>query len=142
MMIFTFLGLAVSADNRQAAAHTSNNQIIVLDTMLGQHRVIERPLDPPDDIVGLCIVADNVIAYNSHYWRRFSLKGKMLEEEYFNVALPVILEMIFIDVDTYIGIFWSGDYDYTDKRIEILYARNRGKSETISGKHIAFRKHN
>ena len=91
------LGLAVSRDNRQAAAHTSNNQIIVLDMMLGQHRVIERPLDPPDDILGLCMVADSVVAYNSHYWRRFSLKGKFLEEEYFNVALPVILEMIFID---------------------------------------------
>ena len=127
------LGLAVSPDYRHAAAHTSINQIIVLDMMLGQHRLIERPLDPPDDIVGLCIVADSVVAYNSHYWRRFSLKGKCLQEEYFHVSLPVILEMIFIDVDTYIAIFWSGDFEYVDKRIEILYSQNRGKSEIVAG---------
>ena len=130
------LGLAVSDDYRHAAAHTSNNQIIVLDTMLGQHTLIERPLDPPDDILGLCITSGNVIAYNSHYWRRFSLKGKMMEEEYFNVALPVILEMIFFDVDSYLGIFWSGDYEYTDKRIEILFSKNRRKSEIITGRSL------
>ena len=42
--------------------------------------MIERPLDPPDDILGLCLVADTVVAYNSHYWRRFSLTGKQIEE--------------------------------------------------------------
>ena len=46
------LGLAVSPDYRQAVAHTSNNQVIVLDIMLGQHRVLNNPLDPPDDILG------------------------------------------------------------------------------------------
>ena len=30
----------------------------------------------------------------------------MLEEEYFNVSLPQILEMIFLDIDHYIAIFW------------------------------------
>ena len=32
------LGLAVSPDNRTAAAFTSNNQIVVLDVMLGTFR--------------------------------------------------------------------------------------------------------
>ena len=108
-------------------------QVIVLDIMLGQHRLIERPLDPPDAILGLCMVGEAVVAYNSHYWRRFSLKGKFLEEEYFSVALPVILDMVFLDVDTYIAIFWSGDFEYEDKRIEILYSKNREKSEVICG---------
>ena len=49
------------------------------------------------------------------------------------MALPVILEMIFLDVDKYIAVFWSGDFDYLDKRIEILYSQNKGKSEIITG---------
>ena len=127
------LGLAVSPDNRTAAAFTSINQIVVLDVMLGTFRLIERPLDPPDDILGLCVVADTVIAYNSHYWRRFSLTGKVLQEEYFHVALPVILEMIFLDTDTYIAVFWSGDFEYLDRRLEILHSTQRGKSQVITG---------
>ena len=127
------LGLAVSDDYRTAAAFTSINQIVVLDVMLGQFNLIERPLDPPDDIVGLFIVAESVVAYNNHYWRRFSLKGEMLEEEYFNVALPVILEMVFLDLDNYVAVFWSGDFEYVDKRIEMLFSKNRGKSEIIAG---------
>ena len=55
------------------------------------------------------------------------------------MALPVILEMIFLDVDKYIAIFWSGDFEYLDKRIEILYSRNKGKSEIITGLMINFR---
>ena len=127
------LGLAVSHDNRTAAAFTSNNQIVVLDVMLGSFRLIERPLDPPDDILGLCVVEETVVAYNSHYWRRFSLQGKVLEEEYFHVALPVILEMIFLDTDRYIAVFWSGDFEYQDRGLEILYSQHRGKSEVITG---------
>ena len=49
------LGLAVSPDYRQAVAHTSNNQVIVLDIILGQHRVLKNPLDPPDDILGMIV---------------------------------------------------------------------------------------
>ena len=55
------------------------------------------------------------------------------------MALPVILEMIFLDVDKYIAIFWSGDFEYLDKRIEILYSQNKGKSEIITGLMINFR---
>ena len=54
------------------------------------------------------------------------------------MALPVILEMIFLDVDKYIAIFWSGDFEYLDKRIEILYSQNKGKSEIITGLMINF----
>ena len=89
--------------------------------------------DAPILYLGLCIISDNFVAYNSHYWRRLNLKGKLIEEEYFHVALPVILEMIFLDVDKYIAVFWSGDFDYLDKRIEILYSQNKGKSEIITG---------
>ena len=44
--------------------------------------------------------------------------------------------MIFFDVDSYLGIFWSGDYEYTDKRIEILFSKNRRKSEIITGRSL------
>jgi hypothetical protein len=58
------LGLAVSGDYCHDAAFTSNNQIVVLEVVFGQFNLIERPIDLPDDIVGI---------FN---WRRFSLKER------------------------------------------------------------------
>jgi hypothetical protein len=43
------------------------------------------------------------------------MQGKMLEEEQFNVSLPQILEMIFLDVNLYIAVFWAGDQEFCDK---------------------------
>jgi hypothetical protein len=45
----------------------------------------------------------------------FVMQGKMLEEEQFNVSLPQILEMIFLDVNLYIAVFWAGDQEFCDK---------------------------
>ena len=83
--------------------------------------MIERPLDLPDNIVGI---------FN---WRRFSLKGKMLEEQYFNVAFPVILEVVFLDLYNYVAVSWAGDLEYIDKRIEIIYSKNRRMSKVYLG---------
>ena len=57
----------------------------------------------------------------------------MLEEQYFNVAFPVILEMVFLDLDNYGAVSWAGDLEYIDKRIEIIYSKNRRMSKVISG---------
>jgi hypothetical protein len=43
------------------------------------------------------------------------MQGKMVEEEQFNVSLPQILEMIFLDVNLYIAVFWAGDQEFCDK---------------------------
>jgi hypothetical protein len=48
--------------------------VVVLDVMLGQCNMIEHPLQPQDDILGLCVVDHSVVVYNKHYWRRFNLK--------------------------------------------------------------------
>jgi hypothetical protein len=39
----------------------------------------------------------------------------MVDEEHFNVALPQILEMVFLDVHIYIAVFWAGDEEFSDK---------------------------
>ena len=39
----------------------------------------------------------------------------MLEEETFNVSLPQILEMIFLDIHIYIAVFCAGDQEFCDK---------------------------
>ena len=33
--------------------------------------------------------------------------------------------MIFLDIDHYIAVFWSGDEEFLDRRIEILHSQNR-----------------
>ena len=125
------LGLAVSKDWKTAAAFTSINQVVVLDVMLGCVVLIERPLEPCDEIVGLAMVEERVVVFNHHYWRSFSLKGEQLYEEHFTVDLPIILEMRFISSDFYVAVFWTGDFEYTDRRIEILVSKNKVKSEVL-----------
>ena len=41
--------------------------------------------------------------------------------------------MIFLDADTYIAVFWSGDFEYLDRRLEILHSTKLAKSEVITG---------
>ena len=125
------LGLAVSKDWKTAAAFTSINQVVVLDVMLGCVFLIERPLEPCDQIVGLAMVEEKVVVFNHHYWRGFSLKGEQMYEEHFTVDLPIILEMRFVSSDFYVAVFWTGDYEYTDRRIEILVSKNKVKSEVL-----------
>ena len=115
------LGLADSDDYCHAAAVTSNNQIVVLEVVFGQFNLIERPPDLPDDTVGI---------FN---WRRFSLKGKMIEEQYSNVAFPVILEVVFLDLYNYVAVSLAGYLEYIDKRIEIIYSKNRRMSKVYLG---------
>ena len=125
------LGLAVSKDWRTAAAFTSINQVVVLDVMLGQYQVVERPLDPGDEVVGLALVEETVAVYNHTYWRSYSLTGQLLAEERFTVSLPVILDMRFLSRQHYVAVFWSGDFAYEDRRIEILVSRDQEKSEVL-----------
>ena len=53
-----------------------------MDVMLGQCKIIERPLDRLDEIVGLYVVEHSIVVYNSHYWRRFNLKVKKKIEKF------------------------------------------------------------
>jgi hypothetical protein len=125
------LGLAVTADWRMAAAFTSINQVVVLDVMLGQFLLIERPLEAGHEIVGLAMAGETVAVYNHHYWRAYSLTGQLLSEEHFTVDLPIILEMRFISPDHYVAVFWTGDFEYQDRRIEILVSRDKVQSEVL-----------
>jgi hypothetical protein len=52
-------------------------------------------------------------------------QGKLLEEELFNVSLPQILEMIFLDVHVYIAVFWAGDEEFSDKEIYSSTHKNK-----------------
>merc|ERR1712218_26880 len=99
--------------------------------MLGSVLLIERPLEVADQIVGLAMVEERVVVFNHHYWRSFSLKGEQMYEEHFTVDLPIILEMRFVSSDFYVAVFWTGDYEYTDRRIEILVSKNKVKSEVL-----------
>ena len=48
------------------------------------------------------------------------LQGKLVEEEHFNVALPQILQMIFLDIHVYLAVFWAGDEEFYDKGITVF----------------------
>ena len=71
------LSLALSQDDRFAAAFTTSNQLIIIDIMLGHYIKVERPMEKMDEIVDIAITEHSVIVYNNKYWRSFAMDGKV-----------------------------------------------------------------
>ena len=72
------LSLALSMDDRFAAAFTTSNQLIIIDIMLGHYIKVERPMEKMDEIVNIAITDKSVIVYNNKYWRSFAMDGKVI----------------------------------------------------------------
>lgn len=125
------LGLAVSSDDRYAAAFTSSNQLIIIDIMLGHYIKVEKPMEKMDEIVDITIVDKKIVVYNSKYWRVYDVNGQHLNSEAFSILLSDILSMIFITEDIYLSLHWSGDQDYDDTRIWIQPVVKGEKSEAV-----------
>ena len=53
------LGMSISSDNRYVAAFTSARQLAVVDIILGQSVLVERPMEEGDDIVGVCFAKED-----------------------------------------------------------------------------------
>ena len=125
------LSLALSMDDRFAAAFTTSNQLIIIDIMLGHYIKVERPMEKMDEIVNIAITDKCVIVYNNKYWRAFSMDGKHLASENFSIQLSDVLHMVFVSDQLYLSLHWSGDTDFEDTRIWIQKVINGEKSEAV-----------
>ena len=125
------LSLALSMDDRFAAAFTTSNQLIIIDIMLGHYIKVERPMEKMDEIVNIAITDKSVIVYNNKYWRSFAMDGKHLASENFSIQLSDVLHMIFVSDQLYLSLHWSGDTDFEDTRIWIQKVINGEKSEPV-----------
>lgn len=74
--------LVLSPDNRYAAAFTSNNQIVILNTLTSEFVIVNNPLvnDESDDnaVCGVYLMNQYAFIYGTHEWCRFDLRGNLL----------------------------------------------------------------
>lgn len=77
--------LVLSPDNRYAAAFTSNNQIVILNTLTSEFVIVNNPLvndesdnDEDSSVCGVYLMNQYAFIYGTHEWCRFDLRGNLL----------------------------------------------------------------
>ena len=125
------LGLAITQDDRFAAAFTTNNQLIIIDIMLGHFLKIEKPMEKVDEIVDIAVTEKSAIVYNNKYWRAFNMDGQHVKSENFAIQLSDVLHMMFISDDLYLSLHWTGDLEFEDTRIWLQTSVYGEKSEQV-----------
>ncbi|KAK1124231.1 hypothetical protein K0M31_006606 [Melipona bicolor] len=71
--------LVLSPDNRYAAAFTTNNQSVVLNTLTSEFVIIDNPLPNEDPVCGVHLMNQFFFVYGKLGWCRFDLRGNLLD---------------------------------------------------------------
>ncbi|XP_045465419.1 NACHT and WD repeat domain-containing protein 2 [Harmonia axyridis] len=112
--------LALSPDNKWAAAYTNNNQTVLLNMLSSEFIILDNPLEDNENVVGVSLLNYSLFIYGSKNWIRFDMRGQK-EGIYTNTVDPnewTILTMEFDNKTTYRTIYWKGDLD--DDRLLML----------------------
>lgn len=72
--------LVLSPDNRYAAAFTSNNQIVVLNTLTSEFVILDNPLPEDETVCGVYLMNAYAFVYGRNEWCRFDLRGNLLSK--------------------------------------------------------------
>ena len=102
------MGLEISPDNRFVAAYTSNNQTVLLNTLVSEYLIIDSPLEANESVQGICMFDVSMVIYGQSSWVLFDMSGKQIEKKKTLREVP-ILQMIMMGKDDYTIIHWSGD---------------------------------
>ncbi|XP_008551438.1 NACHT and WD repeat domain-containing protein 2 [Microplitis demolitor] len=129
--------LVLSPDNRYAAAFTSNNQIVILNTLTSEFVIVNNPLvnDESDDnaVCGVYLMNQYAFIYGTHEWCRFDLRGNLLSRH--TTTTPQIdynkwkiLLVEYTDLTDYRIVFWSGKLDEPSMLIFYNNEKNNGNN--------------
>ncbi|XP_015602008.1 NACHT and WD repeat domain-containing protein 2 isoform X2 [Cephus cinctus] len=105
--------LVLSPDNRYAAAFTTNNQIVVLNTLTSEFVIINNPIPNEEPVYGVHLMNQYVFIFGRMGWCKFDLRGNLLG----NYTSPEdsnqwpILYVEYSTLDDYRIIFWSGNLE-------------------------------
>ncbi|XP_023701873.1 NACHT and WD repeat domain-containing protein 2 isoform X2 [Cryptotermes secundus] len=105
--------LVLSPDNRFAAAYTSNNQIVLLNTLTSEHNILDNPLPQQEPVTGVYLLNTHLFVYGPGHWCRFNMRGQ-LEETCASPEDPSrgsLLTMEFTALDRYRMLFWNGSLE-------------------------------
>ncbi|XP_043496559.1 NACHT and WD repeat domain-containing protein 2 [Polistes fuscatus] len=105
--------LVLSPDNRYAAAFTTNDQTIVLNTLTSEFVIINNPLPDEEHVCGVHLTNQHAFIYGKIGWYKFDLRGNLLG----NYTNPEdsnkwpILHVEYTNLDEYRIVFWSGNIE-------------------------------
>ncbi|KAK0175700.1 hypothetical protein PV327_009429 [Microctonus hyperodae] len=105
--------LVLSPDNRYAAAYTSNNQTVILNTLSSEFIVMNNPLSDEQSICGVHLMNQFVIVYGKNEWCRYDLRGNLVSRHLTPVDYNLwhILHIEYTTLNVYRLIFWSGNLE-------------------------------
>ncbi|KAI4484543.1 hypothetical protein M0804_007109 [Polistes exclamans] len=105
--------LVLSPDNRYAAAFTTNDQTVVLNTLTSEFVIINNPLPDEEHVCGVHLTNQHAFIYGKIGWYKFDLRGNLLG----NYTNPEdsnkwpILYVEYTNLDEYRIVFWSGNIE-------------------------------
>ncbi len=124
----------------------STHQLVIMDIILGQSVLVEKPMETGDEVVGVCFAREKrgggggggkvqqqqlVVAFNSKYFRVFAVRGgDHVSSQSFPLGLSDVLRMrFFADVDTFVSVHWSGDMESHSGKTSFAESRRQDFSE-------------
>ena len=106
--ICSILDLQISPDNKFVAAHTNNNQTVLLNTLVSEFIVIDSPLEDNETVQGICMLDTNLVIYGQTTWVYFDMSGKQQEKKKISRKDPILV--IVAETKTNFSVIhWSGD---------------------------------
>ena len=119
------LDLELSADDKYAAAYTSNNQIILLNTLISEFSVIENPFkarnagEKAGTVQGLKLLEGRLVVVGQTSWAAYDMSGRPtftgnIPSDYFIFALKMLT------FDTLNIISWTGNEDLADMGLQSM----------------------
>ena len=90
------------------AAHTNNNQTVLLNTLVSEFIVIDSPLEDNESVQGICMLDTNLVIYGQTTWVYFDMSGKQQEKKKISRKDPILV--IIAETKTNFSVVhWSGD---------------------------------
>ena len=90
------------------AAHTNNNQTVLLNTLVSDFIVIDSPLENNESVQGICMLDTNLVIYGQTTWVYFDMSGKQQEKKSITRNDPILV--IVMETRTNFSVVhWSGE---------------------------------
>ncbi|XP_015115878.1 NACHT and WD repeat domain-containing protein 2 [Diachasma alloeum] len=105
--------LILSPDNRYAAAFTTNNQIVILNTLTSEFVIVDNPLPEEEPVCGVHLMNQFAFVWGRSGWCRFDLRGNLLSKHSSSEDPNQwqILTVEYTVLEEYRLVFWTGSLE-------------------------------
>lgn len=124
--------LELSADNKFAAAYTSNNQTVLLNTLVGEFIIIDNPFMKGETVLervgGLLMLEGKLVIVGQRSWAVYDMAGNKLGHE----TSPMRNEILFlrtINLTDFVLTTWNGSVE--NPQLELIKCQDGSYGNVI-----------